>query len=232
MSPWFTRRRLIGLVVLLAVVLGLVVGDVFLRQYVENRIESEVGQVADGRVTADVGGWPATWQVVRDDYDRITGQVDGAVATVLAEEIVLDVDVVAQDVRGLAGGEVVIGSGSGRAATRWEDLSRVTGVELSGGDDGMLTITTQVGVLGERLPVRVTGRPVVDGRSGQLGLQDAQASLDEVDVPQDVIDGLLPRVSTYVYLPTFEGLRWTGVQVTQDGVELDFRAEEMTVPTW
>ena len=82
------------------------------------------------------------------------------------------------------------------------------------------------------IPVRVTGRPVVDSRSGQLGLQDAQASLDEVDVPQDVIDGLLPRVSTYVYLPTFEGLRWTGVQVTQDGVELDFRAEEMTVPTW
>ena len=232
MRDWFTRGRLVALVVLLAVALGAVVADSVLRRYVEGRIESEVGEVADGRVDAQVVGRPATWFVLRDEYPTLEGRVDGAVVPVRGEDVRVDLDVVAHDVNGLAGGAPHVGSGTGRASIEWEELSRATGADLSGTADGRLVITTEVGVLGERLPVRVSGRPIVDGATGQLGLGDAKASLDAVDVPQDVVDGLLPRVATYAYLPTFEGLRWGGVQVTQEGAELDFRVDDLQVPQW
>ena len=96
----------------------------------------------------------------------------------------------------------------------------------------MLTITTDVWVMGEHLPVRVEGRPVVDSSTGQLALQDAAASLDRVDVPQDVVDGLLPQVATSAHLPVVKGLTWTGVRVTQEGAELDFRARDTQLPAW
>ncbi|OFS06946.1 MULTISPECIES: DUF2993 domain-containing protein [Kytococcus] len=226
------RRAVAALVALLVLLLTLLVGDLALRRYVVGRIEQEVGATVHGRVRADLDGWPTAWHVARDEYPEIDGTLSGAVVEVRGRTVLVDADVRARDVRDLSGGgdAVHVEHLAGRVRTSWEDLSRVTGADLSGDEDGRLSITTDVPVMGERLPVRVTGRPVVDPATGQLGLADAQASLDEVDVPQDVVDGLLPRVATYANLPTYEGLRWTGVRATAEGVELELRGEGVDLP--
>ncbi|WP_462417280.1 hypothetical protein [Kytococcus sp. Marseille-QA3725] len=229
---WLTRRRLIALVVVLSILLLAQMGDGLLRRYVEGRMASEVHRTSGGEAHAHVEGWPAAWSVLRDDYGTITGGAQDVRVTVRGHEVEADVDVVAHDVTGLARGPVHVGDATGRVDTTWEDLSEATGVQLSGSDDGLLTITTEVDALGERLPVRVTGRPVVDGATGQLGLRDAEASLDTVDVPRDVVEGLLPRVATYAYLPVVDGVTWTGVQVGADGAQLDFRADDADLPQW
>ena len=118
MRGLLTQRRLVVMVLVLALLLAGAVGDGLLRRYVEGRIVASVADVSGGPARASLDGWPATWHVLRDDYPLVSGSVSGVRARVRGYDVTADVELVAQGVTGLSRGPVHVQDATGQVRTR------------------------------------------------------------------------------------------------------------------
>lgn len=224
-----SRRALALLGLALALVLALVVADWAVRRTVERRVAAAAEPVVGTRPSVDIGGWSSLVCLATDRWSSVRITAEQANSTIDGQDVRLALDLEGQGVEGLARGETITARRAvGHATVGWRDLGRLASIRLTPVGDGGVLATTDVTVMGEQVPVRVVSRPTIAVDAQQLHLMEASATLDGVDVPPDVVKGMLPRVQSRVGLPTLPGMRFVTVQAETDGARLGVDGRDLS----
>lgn len=230
--PRFRHPRRVGLTIAaLVVVLCLDLATTVLAQ---NRVQTAVSRSLPGaRVHARVGGWPVSAHLGFDQLGSVTMDAEGVSLPTRGREIdVESLHAKAEGVHGVRSGRRFrLDHVEGKVRLTWAELSRQTGANLSLTDDGLVRVQGTVPVLGEDLRGSLQGRLRLDPASQEIQLDAPIGSLDEVQVPPDIITGLVTRLSSRFALPTVPGLTWTAVRSDASGVVLTFTGDQLVFAT-
>lgn len=225
-----SRRALALSGTVLAMVLALVVADWVVRRTVEQRVAAAAESVVGTRPSVEIGGWSALVGLATDRWSSVRLTAEQASSTIEGQDVRLAMDLEGQGVEGLARGETITTRRAvGHATLGWQDLGRLAHIRLAPAGDGGVVATTDVTVMGERVPMRVVSRPTIAVDAQQLHLMEASATLDGVDVPPDVVKGMLPRVQSRVALPALPGMRFVTVQAETDGARLGVDGRDLSL---
>ncbi len=220
-------RTLLGLLVLLAVLVGVVglVADPIAEGVAEERVARALrdGGGLAGTPEVDVTGWPFLTQAVSGTYDDVrislTAEDLGRPAGTSADVVLRGVHVPLSDALSGSVREVPVDRVDGTATLSYGLLSAELGADTVLRREGEgLRVTRTVEVLGRTVPLTAVGRVSLDGQD--LVVDVARAEAAGVDVPRAVVDraqGLLD-LRYPVELPF--GLRLTGVRPADHGVEV------------
>lgn len=227
--PVSKRKLLVGSVLTGLVVLFIVI-DLIVAAVAQVQLRQAVtAALPEARVTARVGGWPVSLHLLRDQLGSVDVEASDIGLAAQGRDLhVTRLKAKAHGVHGVvSGGEVRIDRIEGTAKLTWSELSQVTGADLGLAENGQVRVSGKVPVLGERLDGELTGTLVLERDSQQLRLSEPWGRLGGVVVPQDVLSGLISKLSSRFTLPTVPGLVWTGVEADADGVTLSFEGQNL-----
>lgn len=227
------RKFIVGLAVLAVILGGGWFADNLIRSTTESRLASQLADglgAPAGAATVKLGGTPfALWY--------LTHSVPNAAIAVSSFPVEVNTTTVTlTTLQCTTGGlvrtdsDVIAQSVSGTVQVSYDELSRVSGLQVSDGGDGWLKAHFSTTFLGQNIRGDIMARPQVDPETHKLRLAGAQVWVaewkldsDKLQQVSDVVAGLLDLTLPY-------GLDLVGFQPDADGVTLGFTAQTMTVP--
>ncbi|MGJ6981188.1 LmeA family phospholipid-binding protein [Aestuariimicrobium soli] len=225
----------LGLVLL--VVLGLLagtVGDRFLRGEIEGRVASAMTTQLGGTTTVTIDDRSVLVGLARNRFTRISGrapsarfsQGSGDQATTLA---VSDLTFTATGVGNLRGsGPYSVDHLTAGATLTYAELSRLAGTKVTSAGGDRVKITQTASVWGASVSIEVTARPGV-GSDGALTLDDPQASVSGVEVPQTLLRPLLKRITDRAELPAVQGLGYDSLTASERGIVVALSGDNVSI---
>lgn len=241
-SPRTERRgggclRIVGfgavLLVVLAVV-GAVFGERFARSEVERGVSSSLTQSLGGTTSVHVDDRWVLPGLVRNSFGSISGSAPTATfsqTTAQGEQTlrVTDLAFSAKGVTDLRGsGPIHVDFLTGSGVVSYAELSRLAGTEISSAGGDRVKLHETASVWGAQVSIDVTARPLVTG--GKLVLDDPQATLSGISVPQSLLRPVVNRITDRVELPTIEGLDDASLVAGRDGVRVELTGSNLDLP--
>ncbi|MEU5548390.1 MULTISPECIES: DUF2993 domain-containing protein [unclassified Micromonospora] len=213
------RKVLIGFVVLLVVLVGLLaIADRVAANVAERTIADEVRQqvaqqgAQSSPPEVELGGFPFLTQVLDGRYERVTIRLRDVQGSVQGDAVALpSLDVDARNVRAsldtlrTGQGDVVAETVNGTGTIDYQSLAALLDREglTLGEQDGKLSVTAPLDVLGQRLTVTGTAEIVV-GEQGQIALRfddlDAEG-LPSLPIARTLLNNFARSISVDVPLP-------------------------------
>lgn len=225
-----SRRQLLAALVAALLVVGLVVADLVVRRSVQHRIATSLSGALGEAPQVRVGGPSALWSLATDRWSSVSVEAPDAELAIEGRRVRTTLSLEADGVTGLARGDQVQARRvRGSVGSNWGQLSELVGAKLGASSEGLVTVTATVDALGEQLPVVVHGKPFITADTQRLQLLEPTATLDGVEVPPGILQGMLPKVLDQVRLPQREGLHFTTLEATPQGPRLSFEGERMAV---
>jgi hypothetical protein len=221
------------LIVVLAVV-GVVVGDRFVRSEIEQRVGTSVSKSLAGPTTVTIDDRSVLLALARDRFATVRGsaptaefsQGTGASAKTLH---VTGLTFTASGVTNLRSGDTLdvehLRSG---ATVSYAELSRLAGTPVSSAGAGRVKLTQTASVWGASVTIEVTAKPGVS--DNRLSLDDPAAKLSGVDVPQSLLRPLLTRITDQATLPRLDGLDYDSLTAGNAGVLVTLSGDGVTLP--
>lgn len=225
------RRLLVWLAVLVVLGAGGWFGDAALRDQAQRQAAAALAdELAATGVDVRLGGWPFAMALV-------TRSVSSAEIT--AGTVTLDLGgkrPTLSDLRMttgeivLAGNELQAGTVAGTAALDYGSLEKLTGVPVSYVGDGRLGLAYPVTLLGRRITLGVSAKPVLDTATATIRLTEPKADLNGTQVDLPIEQSLVDSLVTPIDVSLDRGLHLTGISPSADGLGLAFAAEQVSVP--
>lgn len=223
------RRLLIVLVVLAVAVVLLDRGAALV---VERVAESR--SPVDG-VQVDVSSLPtgesALWQLVHDDFGRVTLDAGGATAQgvpIAGDAVLRDVRPFAQRVARLDGRLVLPWRSLSTYVRRASPVAEQGGARLSPSGDGGAVLQLSFGVAGVSVPVRVVIDAALEGSAIVVRARSLDvAGLGDGLLPDPLRQGLLDLLARRWPLDLPPGLRVTGLRATGAGLVASFGGRDL-----
>ena len=226
-----TRRRRPVLTLVLLVVLVAVVGagELAARHLVTDRMATALEGRIGERPTVTLDGGSALVSLATDHWTGFHVVAPDAEITARGKQVTAAVDADARDLTGLVrGSRVTAGSLSGHAVATWDSLGKATDSTIKPTSDGGVEVNKDFEVLGQTLPLVVDGTVALSADGQHIGLVDA--SLKDNDALAQAFETYVaPGLRTQIGLPTVDGLRFSGVKATQEGLDVDFTGDHVSV---
>ncbi|NNG19583.1 DUF2993 domain-containing protein [Naumannella sp. ID2617S] len=219
-----SRRRQRGPVILLVVVVllvaGVIVADRVARtktnEQVAAQLQTQLGLAE--RPTVDIIGFPFLTQVAANRFNRVNVEAAGVRTggdrplTVRALHLQLGEVTTADNYR-----RITAGSLQGSAEVGWASVQEAAGVPVTPLPDGRVELTVSLSVLGQRAPVTLRGRPVLDVNEQSLRVREVQAELAGYQLPAAVVQRMVDQAVPSVPLNLPMGIRAESLQLTGEG---------------
>jgi hypothetical protein len=227
------RRRWIALVIVVAVVIaGVLVADHFARSRAESDITSKL-QTALGD-DASVETNIADRLFLASAVQNKVGEVDldtGALTLTAAGRSIRFTSAQAElhDVAPLTdASSATVESLDATVTVDWQTLSELTGVELSYAGDGRASGVTSITAGSQSVDIAVTTGLGIAEANGKLSLVDADASLEGVTVPTEVVNGATKVFGDKLKLPELgNGLGYSSIVLTEQGATLGVHGDQV-----
>jgi hypothetical protein len=222
-----------GLLIALVVVLGLAVAaDRIAVGIAEDKVAEQLaakGGLA-GTPSVDIAGFPFLTQAIAGDYDDVrislTAADLGQPAGTRADVRLHGVHVPLSSVLSGSVSQVPVDRIDGTATLSYALLAAQLGGDttLRREGDG-LRITKTVEVLGQTLPLTAVGTVTLDGNDLVVDVQKAAGA--GVDIPGFLVDRVSDLLDIRYTVPALPfGLRLTGVEPADDGVDITVAAQD------
>lgn len=226
------RKFVIALVAVLLLILagtGAWFGDLALRGMTERKVAGELQTVlgTTEAPTVSIGGWPFVTQAADRHLGVVT--VDAGNAVPRNVDITLQrVHAVGRDVTFPADQKsLTIGSLDGDVSVSYAEASRLAGREVSFVEPDRLQIKAIPDILEQEVPVRVTGKPVVN-EDGSLRLTEAEIEIIGVDLSPEISQQIVDNFGSIpLNLPA--EVSPTTVTAEADGIGVAFTGAQITV---
>lgn len=232
-----TRRRVTIWVVVLAVLIGLVVGADRLahravQNFVAEQLQSELG--LDAAPTVKIGGFGFLNQVIRQRFSTIeigAGEIDPAGAIPVSQLKVVVRDVAASDFFQTLVAEELTGT----TRLDYAALAELTPAQLSyAGTDaqGRGRVKVEIGrdLFGRKVTATLSGVPELDTAKQTLIVVDPQVTVGGVPVPEAVaktwFDTIFPPIPI-AGLPL--DLKLSAVSATAEGIDATVTGQRVTL---
>jgi hypothetical protein len=222
-----------GLLIALVVVLGLAVAaDRIAVGIAEDKVAEQLaakGGLA-GTPSVDIAGFPFLTQAIAGDYDDVrislTAADLGQPAGTRADVRLHGVHVPLSSVLSGSVSQVPVDRIDGTATLSYALLAAQLGGDttLRREGDG-LRITKTVEVLGQTLPLTAVGTVTLDGNDLVVDVQKAAGA--GVNIPGSLVDRVSDLLDIRYTVPALPfGLRLTGVEPADDGVDITVAAQD------
>lgn len=229
-----TLRRLIAVLVALAVVLGVagVAAETVVRAQTQDILTKQLSTALGAPVTATLHDRIVLWSLARDRFGVVTGTAEGAVVGSGDETVTLDLlDFTAKDVVHPRDANAMrIGDLNAAATIGWVEAGRVVGVQLTHYGQGRVELRHEISIWGADVTISLNAVPGVDPGTRRFTLRDPKAQLAGVDVPQSLLVPLLDRLTASATLPDVMGMTYLSLSATPDGIVVNLHGTDVALP--
>lgn len=215
----FSRRGLIVIVVVAALVAGMVFVDQFIRNRVERSISQTVATEFGGQVTTELGGWPFL-------ASQLTNRIEDARITVLdvtlpVEDRWATIDRAELTVVGLSPindlEHARVERLDARVLMSWGHLTTLLGFPVGHVEGDRISARTSVEVFGVVAVAELQAVLSVEP-DGRLVLSDATATAAGVDLPRQLVQPVVDLLAPTMQLPQLNGLSYQGLEIDSTGI--------------
>ena len=226
------RRALIWLVVVALLSAGAVFADSWLRGYVQDQAEPQIGtQLGAGEdLEVTLGGVPFSLALLTRSVPSATLTADEVKLDVAGKELRLRQASITTGRVSLADTQVDATNLVGAAELSYADLEKLAGVPVQYADDGRLELRYTASLLGRELGLAVSALPVLDEARAKIQLTDPKLDLNgsEVDLPieQGLIDSLVEPIDVKLDY----GLAVTALSPAESGLSVAFGGDAVSIP--
>lgn len=229
------RRRGCGpvtLLILLALVAGLlVVGDRLAVRQAEGFVAENLRTRSrlDTTPQVTIHGFPFLTQVAARRFDRVDLEGTGVPAGTPERPLRVDrmdlrlsgVDT-ANNYRQISASDL-----DGTASVTWGEIGKQVGAQVAPERDGRIRVELTAGIYGQRVPVVVSARPVLDVPSQKVHLSEPRALVARYQVPDVVVERVVAENVPPVDLNLPLSLRASGLTVRRDHLDLGLQGTDI-----
>ena len=226
------RRALIWLVVVALLSAGAVFADSWLRGYVQDQAEPQIGtQLGTGEdLEVTLGGVPFSLALLTRSVPSATLTADEVKLDVAGKELRLRQASITTGRVSLADTQVDATNLVGAAELSYADLEKLAGVPVQYADDGRLELRYTASLLGRELGLAVSALPVLDEARAKIQLTDPKLDLNgsEVDLPieQGLVDSLVEPIDVKLDY----GLAVTALIPAESSLSVAFGGDAVSIP--
>ncbi len=228
------RRRVKPLTVLIAIVIVLIcllvatdrIGERVAEDQVGSRLQAKLG--TPEQPTVEIAQIPFLTQILAQRFGEVRIAADQVPVKAKTATADLDrLDIALHQVT-VSDQQLNAGTVDGTAFVDYASLSTLGGADVSYVSDGKITIDFTAPVGGQTVSGTLTGRPVLV--DGQLSLVEPQLRVGGVDLPQTLVENLLPSLlRTFALPPLPFDLTLTSITASDDGMTFGLAGRDIAV---